>query len=464
MWEGRAPRQNACLAPGLWQHIDISFQAPRFDAAGKKIANAKYLKIVLNGVLIHENVELTGPTGGPISEEEAPTGPFMIQGDHGPVAFRNFIVSKFGENQAKLTDIGYKVWYGKYKTPAEFLEKTPDTEGVSEKLSWDFSNNANDFAEVLTSKIRIPEAGKYKITIQFAGRNSLKINNIDVLPEAFGYTTTQRSATVDLAAGELPFVFTGYKTDGWLKPILGIWIEGAAFRKTPLHNFTSTVAGTPADPILLEADKPRVFRSFMDIEKKGATKKRIVQAVSVGSPSKVHYTYNLENGAIAQIWKGDFLNTSPMWDDRGDGSSKPRGAVLLLNNTPLVSTEGVAKVATDTVPEGANFKTLGYDIDENNVPIFRYRAYGAEFEDQIRVTDDRYLTRTLSTKTTVQNLTSRLAIAKEIVKISPDTYAVDGKSYYIKLSNGVVANIEKAGDQSVLVAKFNEKLTYSVLW
>ena len=40
LWEGHAPRQNACLAPGLWQHLDISFQAPRFDVSGKKTANA----------------------------------------------------------------------------------------------------------------------------------------------------------------------------------------------------------------------------------------------------------------------------------------------------------------------------------------------------------------------------------------------------------------------------------------
>lgn len=32
------------LAPALWQHIDISFQAPRFDASGKKTSNAKSLK------------------------------------------------------------------------------------------------------------------------------------------------------------------------------------------------------------------------------------------------------------------------------------------------------------------------------------------------------------------------------------------------------------------------------------
>ena len=53
LFDGVAPRSNACLAPGLWQHLEISFQAPRFDAAGKKISNAcDYLKAVfLSGYL-----------------------------------------------------------------------------------------------------------------------------------------------------------------------------------------------------------------------------------------------------------------------------------------------------------------------------------------------------------------------------------------------------------------------------
>src|SRR5688572_15637006 len=35
-FEGFAPRQNVSKAPGLWQKLKISFQAPRFDASGKK--------------------------------------------------------------------------------------------------------------------------------------------------------------------------------------------------------------------------------------------------------------------------------------------------------------------------------------------------------------------------------------------------------------------------------------------
>lgn len=88
-YEGHAPRENVSLPPGQWQSFDVVFRAPRFDATGRKIANAKFLKVVHNGKLIHENVEVTGPTRAAMFNDEKPTGPLMLQGDHGPVAYRN---------------------------------------------------------------------------------------------------------------------------------------------------------------------------------------------------------------------------------------------------------------------------------------------------------------------------------------------------------------------------------------
>ncbi len=94
-FEGHSPRVNASKAPGSWQSFDITFAAPRFDAAGRKLANARFIAVRHNGQLIHENVELTGPTRAAVWEDEKdekPLGPLMLQGDHGPVAYRNLRV------------------------------------------------------------------------------------------------------------------------------------------------------------------------------------------------------------------------------------------------------------------------------------------------------------------------------------------------------------------------------------
>jgi hypothetical protein len=91
-YEGRPPRTNASRAPGEWQTFDVIFRAPRFDGAGKKTADAAFVKVVHNGVTIHENETLSGPTRAAAFSDEKGTGPLMFQGDHGPVAYGNIWV------------------------------------------------------------------------------------------------------------------------------------------------------------------------------------------------------------------------------------------------------------------------------------------------------------------------------------------------------------------------------------
>ena len=91
------PRVNASKAPGEWQKFVIDFRAPRFDASGNKTANAKFVKVTLNGQVLHENVEMKGPTPSGVTGKEATTGPIMFQGDHGPVAYRNIKITPAGK-------------------------------------------------------------------------------------------------------------------------------------------------------------------------------------------------------------------------------------------------------------------------------------------------------------------------------------------------------------------------------
>jgi hypothetical protein len=89
---GAPPRVNASRPPGDWQSLQVWFRAPRFDASGKKISNALFLRVLLNEVLVQENVEMQGPTGRHFELPEATANPLFLQGDHGPVAFRNIYI------------------------------------------------------------------------------------------------------------------------------------------------------------------------------------------------------------------------------------------------------------------------------------------------------------------------------------------------------------------------------------
>lgn len=92
IYSAAKPKKNLAKKPGEWQSFKIEFQAPKFDG-GKKTANAKFVKVTLNGEVLHENVEMKQQTPGGLTGKEAATGPLMFQGDHGPVAFRNIKVT-----------------------------------------------------------------------------------------------------------------------------------------------------------------------------------------------------------------------------------------------------------------------------------------------------------------------------------------------------------------------------------
>jgi len=89
-YEGHRPLVNAAKAPGEWQTMEIVFRAPKFDEAGNKIRNARFDEVFINGRLVQRNATTSGPTTSAPLDGEAATGPVAIQGDHGPVAIRNF--------------------------------------------------------------------------------------------------------------------------------------------------------------------------------------------------------------------------------------------------------------------------------------------------------------------------------------------------------------------------------------
>jgi hypothetical protein len=93
VYKESAPKVNACKAPGEWQKLVIDFRAPRFDSLGKKIMDAKFVKVLLNGQIVQENVKIAHGTNVSRDAKEQASAPIMLQGDHEPVAFRHIRIS-----------------------------------------------------------------------------------------------------------------------------------------------------------------------------------------------------------------------------------------------------------------------------------------------------------------------------------------------------------------------------------
>ena len=364
-YEGHVARMNAGKAPGLWQKLKISFQAPRFDAEGKKNANAKILKVELNGITIHENVELMGPTRSSIDGEVA-KGPLMFQGDHGSVAFRNLVVKSFDKPVPQLKDLKYAQYDGILMAEPDFAKIKPVKEGILEKLTYDVAGKSNGYLLRFTGKIMIPVAGEYRFqTVHNGGNGTLRINNQELIK--WKWWDGQGKAA--LPAGELPFEYIYNKNTDWAQSSLGLTVESDFNRAVEFHGLGSINLSNPTNPILVTpGSEPVIHRSFFQI-----SNENVSHGISVGEPTGIHYAVNLEKGALARVWKGDFLDVTPMWNDRGNGMSIPQGSVLNLNNQPtlaLIASDQTAWPASYGETDG--FRQRGYEIDA----VGRARGHG----------------------------------------------------------------------------------------
>lgn len=74
------PSEMVAKAPGEWQSFDITL-------IGRMVT------VVANGKMIICNQEIPGITGGAIDSDESAPGPILLQGDHGPIDYRNIIIT-----------------------------------------------------------------------------------------------------------------------------------------------------------------------------------------------------------------------------------------------------------------------------------------------------------------------------------------------------------------------------------
>lgn len=91
IYKAARPNVNMCLPPLTWQTYDIDFTAPKFDADGKKVENAR-ATVRHNGVVIHDNLELPAGTPGGVGGEAPEPGPLFLQNHGDPVRYRNIWV------------------------------------------------------------------------------------------------------------------------------------------------------------------------------------------------------------------------------------------------------------------------------------------------------------------------------------------------------------------------------------
>ncbi len=75
-----SPSEMMAKAAGEWQSYDITL-------VGRMVT------VIANGKMVICNQEIPGITGGALNSKEGEPGPIYIQGDHGPVDYRNIVIT-----------------------------------------------------------------------------------------------------------------------------------------------------------------------------------------------------------------------------------------------------------------------------------------------------------------------------------------------------------------------------------
>lgn len=449
-YQGYAPRQNASKAPGIWQKLEVSFQAAKFDASGKKIENARFLSVRLNGVTIHENLEVFGPTRGAMTGEDVSEGPLRIQGDHGAVAFRNIEITPFNAKTPTVSQVSYETFQGSFNSLEELAGKTAVAKGTAASLGEVPASVSDVNLTKYTANLNVAEAGEYQITLQVpGGMSGLAIGN-ETITDLSGRGVRVKK---QLAAGDNPIQLIASKNRNWSVDGFNLSISGPGLRDTDLL-VSEAGAYQDTDPILVDADETPVLRSFRDIP----DYKRLSHVVSVASKEQVNYAYDLETGTLIQVWRGEFLNATPMWNSRGNGVSVPRGAVINLG-TPAVN------AVTSDYTASEEFRTKGYQLKNGSEDIvFTYQLAGKSVQDEIKVLDSgKGLHRSVSG---ITNGYYRIAAGTEIQKIKKGFYLLPETGSYLEYDEATygapVTHATAGGEGIFLPAKGN--IVYNLLF
>lgn len=430
-FEGHAPRLGVSRAPGLWQHLRIIFKAPRFDASGTKTANARFVRVEHNGVLVHENVEVTGPTRSSAFDDERPTGPLMFQGDHGPVAFRNLRYRLRGGPAPSAVATRYQVYEGTYQNPDELNGLAPTREEATTQIRASLAGTTAPHALVIEGELTVPTAGLQGFGLDVTGVGELKVGRETVLT-SYGNGGT---GSVELAAGKHPFRLTYLRTAARGPSVLQWSMESPGadvvrLTVAPQARPAREVTNITIEP---ETDGIRLQRTFFPF----ASSKR-VYAMAVGFGAQRNYAYDLAQGNLLALWTGTYVDTTAMWQERGnEQTAVPTGSVVLLDGRPSVASLGQAG---SPWPPGdtALLKQRGYTLEADGQPVFHYEYSSVEVSDRIALrADGRGFDRTITVKGDPIGGNAYLLLAEDdVITSRPGGYVVGDRRYYLDLDDG----------------------------
>lgn len=195
--------------------------------------------------------------------------------------------------------------------------------------------------------------------------------------------------------------------------------------------------------------------------------------MAVGTPEKLHYAYDLAQGALLHAWSGSFVDATNMWHGRGESQlARPLGNVVEFFSQPSFAIlPNMQTTWPDTIVQETSTYYEGYVLDSTGLPVFNYHLGNTQIHDYLYPEKDgnRALHREIRFQGDSRRLYCRLAEGNEITQLPDGSYAIDDKSYYLVVDhpeNAVQRNV--GGKEELLwpveVSGGEAMVKYTLIW
>jgi hypothetical protein len=440
----KLPNQNATRSAGLWQTLELTFSEASFG-------NALTLeKVVMNDVLIHQ--------GYVFPNEGKNEGPIVFENKTGTVAIKNVEYLKYNkEMPLKLSGLTYEL-YETFDWDKQFAKKkeTPNESGIATELTKNYGIGLSRFLLVFKGNLDVEKDGSYSLIADYAGKFAMSIDGKELLSNEGEQYRKPRIAYVDLKKGKHSIEIRYIKV--WWRPELGLFAAGPEIRPYALHAENSLPTPQAVGEISIKPKSDvELVRSFIMFDGKKRT-----HVISVGSPAGVHYSFDLNQGALLYAWRGDFADATEMWHERGEPQIlQPIGVQTKFSGKPSV---GVLADINATMPDSLDeYKTLvfkGYSIDNQGFPTYKYQYSGAEITQKI-IPNNGGVSATISANGG-SNLYAKLAEGKSILMIEKWRYLVDNQYVIVDTKAKPIIRNSKIGQE--IIVPLVGTVSYAVEW
>ena len=455
------------IRPGVWQNLELAYLPATEDAPALLVAT------YLNGNLVYYQQELgnSSGAGGPLVLEVTEGQMSLTNMRNADAAGKNSTLTSDGQVVLNLPLIHYS-YYAVEDRPEVFTgwESTaPTKEGYISRFDLGgIRESGRDYAIRFTSDLYVPKSGEYTFFLRSSTHSALYID--DELVVGLGPDTEgiENEGSVELAEGQHQVRLDHYQETNWNHLLLKYAYEDQdreSFNDMPEGQAIATPRGQNVQAVETD-DRPYLLRSFLNFPIARVydyTQKR-THVISVGEKEGPHYSYDLQNGALLQVWRGPFVDVSEMWVDRGEPQVvRALGPAVGFDGRPQWST------ALDSWPDSsAELRHRRYELDADGRPTFYY-TYGGSGEVADRfVPTATGLNRTLTNSTDGESLYTNLASAATIRETAPGVFETVDPGLNIRveeLGSGGLRLLRGEGRQR-LVAELppGEHLTYSLDW